>query len=139
MLKRDMLKDHACCFADEELDKAMEILGTRGWTKGFCALGDAKMHYVCAHDGNEVIIYPHKADETGRIRLNLDDDFVCASIKTGRIRLNPLTTRERRDAFERSLNMDAINEIARMVSGYIRPEVPWWKKTGNADKEHESE
>lgn len=135
-----MLTSHESCFHRESLDAAREVLLSRGWRHGFCVLGTDTMHYVCAHDGNEVMIYPHEIQDN-YASVAIDINFVCVSLKTGNIRFNScFTDKERllRDAFKASIDKDLMLEIAHKVANYKPAEVPWFKKTGGADKEYEN-
>ena len=135
-----MLTDHEICFNQESLDAAREVLLSRGWRHGFCVLGTDTMHYVCAHDSGEVMIYPHEV-QNSCANVGLGANFVCVSLKTGNIRFNScFTDKERllRDAFKASIDKDLMLEIAHKVAGHQPAEVPWFKKTGGADKEYEN-
>lgn len=137
-----MLNYHEGCFSRESLATAREVLNGRGWRHGFCVLGTDTMHYVCAHDGNEVMIYPHEVqDIDSYANVGLGANFVCVSLKTGNIRFNScFTDKERllRDAFKASIDKDLMLEIAHKVASHKPAEVPWFKKTGGADKEYEN-
>ncbi|HNA31679.1 MAG TPA: hypothetical protein PL106_01040 [Flavobacteriales bacterium] len=138
-----MLTDHENCFDQGSLDEARKVLLSRGWRHGFCVLGTDTMHYVCAHDGGEVMIYPHDVQWTGCANVDIGANFVCVSLKTGNMRFNScFNEKERiqRDAFRASIDRDLMLEIAHKVSGHKTKtaEVPWFKKTGNADKEYEN-
>lgn len=135
-----MLTDHENCFDEGSLATAGKVLNGRGWRHGFCVLGTDTMHYVCAHDGIEVMIYPHETQDN-YANVDIGTNFVCVSLKTGNIRFNSyLTDKERllRAAFMASIDKDLMLAIAHKVAGHHPAEVPWFKKTGNADKEYEN-
>lgn len=135
-----MLTDHENCFNQESLDAAREVLLSRGWRHGFCVLGTDTMHYVCAHDGIEVMIYPHEVQDSCA-NVGIGANFACVSLKTGDIRFNSyFTDKERlqRAAFMASIDKDLMLAIAHKVANYGPAEVPWFKKTGSADKEYEN-
>lgn len=136
-----MLNYHESCFNQESLATAREVLLSRGWRHGFCVLGTDTMHYVCAHDGNEVMIYPHGLVQDNYASVGIGANFACVSLKTGNIRFNSnFTDKERlqRAAFMASIDKDLMLAIAHKVAGHQPAEVPWFKKTGSADKEYEN-
>lgn len=135
-----MLNYHESCFNQESLVEARKVLLSRGWRHGFCVLGTDTMHYVCAHDGGEVMIYPHEVQDN-YASVAIGANFVCVSLKTGNIRFKACLAEKGRlqhDAFKASIDKDLMLEIAHKVAGHQPAEVPWFKKTGGADKEYEN-
>lgn len=135
-----MLDYHESCFNQESLVEARGVLNGRGWRHGFCVLGTDTMHYVCAHDGGEVMIYPHEVQDSCA-NVGIGANFVCVSLKTGNIRFKSYFTDKERlqhDAFMASIDKDLMLAIAHKVANHKPAEVPWFKKTGSADKEYEN-